>query len=241
MSTGKEKRRTGIAAKLLTSTLLAMTLVAIVVAGTHPRGSVITDNENSRMCVNTLDPVAGLSHEQQKDVTNEAVPPQPPAPSQAVNLPQPMNPPQSRPRQIRRNQRRHLHPRMSPHRRTAHAPTQPANPPQPPAKVQPAAPPAKPATIQEKSEKPGKQEIRKGGLIEAPRPIYPQEAKDKKVEGQVTVSIVIGEEGTVSSARPTSGPDLLQGAAKEAALKARFHPTIVNGKPAKVAGSMTYN
>ena len=78
-------------------------------------------------------------------------------------------------------------------------------------------------------------------MIEAPKPIYPQEARDKKVEGQVTVSIVIGEEGTVISARPTSGPELLQGAAKDAALKARFHPTMVNGKPAKVAGAMTYN
>ena len=46
MTTGKEKRRVGIAAKLLTSGLLAVTLVAIVVAGTHPRGSVTTDNEN---------------------------------------------------------------------------------------------------------------------------------------------------------------------------------------------------
>jgi periplasmic protein TonB len=78
-------------------------------------------------------------------------------------------------------------------------------------------------------------------LIEAPKPVYPPEAKEKKVEGLVTVSIVIGEEGTVISARPTSGPELLQGAAKDAALKARFHPTIVNGKPAKVSGAMTYS
>ena len=238
MTTGKETRRAGIAAKLLTSALLAVTLVAIVVAGTHPRVSVTNDNETRQDVVSTLDPVAGLSQEQQKDVTNQTVPPQPPAPPQEVNPPQPAAP--ANPSQ----------PATPPTPQNVASPqndlppAQPANPPQPPAGVQPAAPPAKPATTpQEKSQKPAKEEqdVKKGGLIEAPRPIYPPEAREKKVEGQVTVSIVIGEEGTVISARPTSGPELLQGAAKDAALKARFHPTVVNGKPAKVAGAMTYN
>jgi protein TonB len=56
----------------------------------------------------------------------------------------------------------------------------------------------------------------------------------------VSVEIVIGEDGNVISARPVSGPELLQGAAKDAALKARFEPTLVDGKPAKVSGTMTY-
>ena len=176
------------------------------------------------MCVNTLDPVAGLSHEQQKDVPDQTVPPQPPAPPQAVNLPQPVNPPQS----------------------AAPAnPPQPATPPSPQNVASPqnsarSRPTGKSAATsrrgsagcasgktrgnQEKSEKPGKQEIQKGGLIEAPRPIYPQEAKEKKVEGQVTVSIVIGEEGTVISARPTSGPDLLQGRLKRPPSRPAFIP-----------------
>ena len=237
MTTGKEKRRAGIAAKLLTSALLAVTLVAIVVAGTHPRGGTTSDNENPQDVVNTLDPVAAPSHEQQQGVTNQTVPPQPPAPPQPANLPQvvaPASPPQAATPPSTQSV-------ASPQNDAP--PAQPANPPQPPAEVQPAAPPAKPAKLQEKSEKPAneKQDVKKGGLIEAPRPIYPPEAKEKKVEGQVTVSIVIGEEGTVISARPTSGPELLQGAAKDAALKARFHPTVVNGKAAKVAGAMTYN
>lgn len=84
-------------------------------------------------------------------------------------------------------------------------------------------------------------EIVKGELIEAPQPIYPDEAKEQKVEGTVTVGIVIDEEGKVVSAKVVSGHQLLHDASKDAAFKARFKPTIVDGKPAKVSGAMTYN
>jgi TonB family protein len=69
----------------------------------------------------------------------------------------------------------------------------------------------------------------------------PRCGKEKKVEGRVTVDIVIGEDGNVVSATPASGPDPLHGAARDAAFKARFRPTMVNGKPAKVSGKMSYN
>ena len=81
----------------------------------------------------------------------------------------------------------------------------------------------------------------KGKLIEAPRPEYPQEARDKKIEGNVSVRIVIGEEGKVISARATSGPEILHEASVAAAKKARFEPSTVNGKPVKVVGTMTYD
>lgn len=108
------------------------------------------------------------------------------------------------------------------------------------------------ANIQEKSssqtkkeekteKKEEKGEVVEGELIEAPPPVYPEEAKKQKIEGKVTVDIVIGEEGKVISARPTSGPDLLQDAAKDAAYKARFKPTTVKGEPVKVAGALSYN
>ncbi len=243
METGKEKRRVSITAKVLTSGLLGLTLVAIVFAGTHPRSSVTADSKNRQDVVNRLDPVAGLSQGQQKDVTDQTLPPQPPAPPQPVNPSQPVAPSQSAapatPAQPP------VPPALENSASPANgaAPIQLVNPPQPNSAAQPPAPPAKPEGVQEKSEKPSneKQEVKKGGLIEAPKPIYPPEAKEKKVEGLVTVSIVIGEEGTVISAKPTSGPELLQGAARDAALKARFHPTVVNGKPAKVSGAMTYN
>ena len=255
MATGKEKRRAGLAAKLLTTALLGVMLVAIVVAGTHPRGSVISDNQNDQDVVNTHDPVASLSQERHKDVQDPPLPPRTPAQPQLVNPSQsaaPASPSQPAAPASPSQPAAPSNPSQLPQppapenvaapTNTA-APAQPLNPPQASVPDQLPAPPASPAGVQEKPEKSGKekQDLKKGGLIEAPRPIYPPEAKEKKVEGLVTVSIVIGEEGTVISARPTSGPELLQGAAKDAALKARFHPTVVNGKPAKVSGAMTYN
>ena len=233
METGKEKRRVSIAAKVLTSGLLGLTLVAIVFAGTRPRSSATTV-KNGQEAISNLDSVASVPQVPQKEVQDQTAPPLPPQPVNPTQPAAPANPSQPPLPPALENS---AAPQNDP------APVQPANPAQPSSPAQPPAPPAKPASIQEKSEKPGKekQEIKKGGLIEAPKPIYPPEAREKKVEGEVTVSIVIGEEGTVISARPTSGPELLQGAAKDAALKARFHPTVVNGKPAKVSGAMTYN
>lgn len=230
METGKEKRRISIPAKVLTSDLLGLTLVAIVFAGTHPQNSATTKRDR-QVGVNNLNPVASVPQVQQKEVQDHTAPPLPPLPPQPAapaNSSQPPLPPT---------------PMNAAAPQNNVAPTQPASPPQPPGPDQPPASPATPASMQEKADKPSnkKQDVKKGGLIEAPRPIYPPEAREKKVEGQVTVSIVIGEEGTVISARPTSGPELLQGAAKDAALKARFHPTVVNGKPAKVSGAMTYD
>ncbi|HKP46328.1 MAG TPA: TonB family protein, partial [Pyrinomonadaceae bacterium] len=62
-----------------------------------------------------------------------------------------------------------------------------------------------------------------------------------KIEGLVTVAIVIGEDGNVISAKAKSGPDALRPAAEDAARKARFRPTTVDDKPAKVSGVLSYN
>ena len=112
----------------------------------------------------------------------------------------------------------------------------------------PVAPP--PAEKQEKSSSKSKEEssdqkskgkVEKGALIEAPPPVYPEEAKKQKVEGTVSVTITIGEDGNVIFAKAKSGPEPLYGASEEAAYKARFKPTTKDGKPVKVAGTMSYN
>ena len=98
--------------------------------------------------------------------------------------------------------------------------------------------------MQEKTKQKAEQknkEVVKGELIEAPRPVYPAEARKQRIEGTVTVTIVIDEDGKVVSARAKSGPEPLHAASVEAAYKARFKPTTVDGKPVKVAGAMTYN
>ena len=77
--------------------------------------------------------------------------------------------------------------------------------------------------------------------IDKPAPPYPQIAKVAGIQGPVAVQIVVDEQGRVVSAKATSGNPLLQPAAIQAAFRARFTPTILNGQPVKVTGSITYN
>jgi TonB family protein len=233
MTMGTEKRSVGIVAKLLTSAALGIALVAIVVGGTQPRNnnsvSVIDKSERADLSSNQAT-ISRLSQEQSKVPQDQVNPPPPAAPAQPESPAQPANPAQpAAPANTSQPATDNIPP-----------PPQPANPSQPTAPAAPTAPIGNPAPPPEKPAKPQDKSAKKGKLIEAPRPIYPEEAKAKKVEGQVSVEIVIGEDGNVISARPVSGPELLQGAAKDAALKARFEPTVVDGKPAKVSGTMTY-
>ena len=77
--------------------------------------------------------------------------------------------------------------------------------------------------------------------INLPQPQYPQMAKLTHIQGAVTVQILVDEQGRVVSAQTVSGHPLLLLAAKEAALRARFTPTILSGTPVKVQGVITYN
>lgn len=82
--------------------------------------------------------------------------------------------------------------------------------------------------------------LKKGELIEAPQPVYPEEAKKEKIEGVVSVVITIGDEGNVIYAKAKSGPEPLHSASEAAAWKARFKPSFIDGKPVKVSGVMSY-
>jgi protein TonB len=74
-----------------------------------------------------------------------------------------------------------------------------------------------------------------------PRPPYPPMAKIAKVQGKVSVQVLIDETGNVVSANVVSGPALLVVEAKRAALQAKFSPTLLNGQAVKVSGVITYN
>lgn len=77
--------------------------------------------------------------------------------------------------------------------------------------------------------------------ISIPKPAYPPMARQIRVEGPVAVQIVVDEQGKVISAQAVSGHPILVHAAKEAALQARFTPTVLNGQPVKIQGVITYN
>lgn len=70
--------------------------------------------------------------------------------------------------------------------------------------------------------------------------VYPPLALTASVFGAVFVEVTIDEGGNVISARALAGHALLKDAAVEAARSWTFKPTIVQGKPAKVAGSLKF-
>ena len=77
--------------------------------------------------------------------------------------------------------------------------------------------------------------------ISLPQPPYPMMAKQIHLQGPVSIQILVSEEGKVISAQVVSGHPILSTAAKEAALRARFTPTILNGQAVKIQGVITYN
>jgi TonB family protein len=80
-----------------------------------------------------------------------------------------------------------------------------------------------------------------GKAIKKPAPFYTQIAKRSYVMGTVVVKIAVDETGRVVAAQALSGHPLLAGPAVEASRQARFTPTLVNGKPIRVIGTITYN
>jgi TonB family protein len=85
-----------------------------------------------------------------------------------------------------------------------------------------------------------------GGILNSratdlPKANYPAEAKKAHVSGQVQVQVLVDETGKVVSAEAVFGPESLRAAAVEAAKRARFKPTVVDGVAVKVSGIITYD
>lgn len=98
----------------------------------------------------------------------------------------------------------------------------------------------------EKKEEDSKKVVRGGGVTNGkafilPQPIYPQHARAAKASGTVVVQVMIDENGNVTKAIALCGHPSLMNAAVSAAKKAKFTPTLFNGNPVKVTGTINYN
>lgn len=77
-------------------------------------------------------------------------------------------------------------------------------------------------------------------MLFMPKPLYPQRARERGIEGKVTVKVLVTPEGTVERAEvvKSSGYELLDQNAQESALEARFKPALKAGVPAPAEKTM---
>jgi TonB family protein len=102
-------------------------------------------------------------------------------------------------------------------------------------------PPPAPITVKPPSTQKVSQGVLIAKAISLPQPPYPSLAKQIRIQGPVTIQILVDEEGRVVSAQAITGHPTLLAAAKEAAMRARFTPTKLSGQAVKVQGLITYN
>ena len=72
-------------------------------------------------------------------------------------------------------------------------------------------------------------------------PVYPPAAKSTRTTGIVKVEFTVDEKGEVTDVQKTSGPPMLQAAAKDAIRKWKFKPFVRDGQPVKATGFVSFN
>jgi TonB family protein len=77
--------------------------------------------------------------------------------------------------------------------------------------------------------------------IKIQRATYPEEAREKQLQGQVWVKLSVSESGDVAGVEVISGDPVLAGAAVDAAKKWKFKPFIKNGKPIAVTTKIPFD
>ena len=89
--------------------------------------------------------------------------------------------------------------------------------------------------------------VRVGGNIKEPKklrnvpPLYPEVAKQARVQGVVVLEATIDRSGRVDNVRVLRGIPLLNEAAVEAVKKWVYSPTMLNGEPVPVIMTVTVN
>lgn len=98
-----------------------------------------------------------------------------------------------------------------------------------------------PAPPARRSHVPTSEGVLNGKAMSLPAPVFPDAARRMSISGIVEVDVVIDENGKVVSAKAVSGPGALRDSAVQAALRAKFTPTKLSGRPVKVSGKIIYN
>lgn len=117
---------------------------------------------------------------------------------------------------------------------------------QPTSEAEPPPPPKPEPTVTEPKPEPKPSLVRRsegvlrGSAVTQVKPEYPALARQTNISGDVQIDILIGEDGSVTSAKVLGGHPILQQAALKAAKQWKFNPTLLNGSPVKVQGVLTF-
>jgi protein TonB len=93
--------------------------------------------------------------------------------------------------------------------------------------------PQEPARVGGKS-----QEVRR---ISSPPPVFPAFAKEQHVSGAVALEATVDKQGAVTQVNALRGHPYLVRAAKDAVLKWRYQPAMLNGQPIEAKVTITIN
>jgi TonB family protein len=78
-------------------------------------------------------------------------------------------------------------------------------------------------------------------LISQPKPVYPVEAKQARIQGKVSLLATIAKDGTVANLVVISGDPLLVPSALDAVRQWVYQPTLLNGNPVEVETQIDVN
>jgi TonB family protein len=76
--------------------------------------------------------------------------------------------------------------------------------------------------------------VAKANLIKRVDPVYPDEARAARMEGDVLLHVVLATDGTIKEVNLVKGDPILAKPALEAVKQWRYKPTLLNGKPVEV-------
>jgi protein TonB len=83
--------------------------------------------------------------------------------------------------------------------------------------------------------------LERGALISSVPPLYPAEAKEKRIQGVVTLQALISKTGEVTNISFVRGPFLLYPSARRAVMQWRYRPYRLKGEAVEVDTQIDVN
>jgi periplasmic protein TonB len=83
--------------------------------------------------------------------------------------------------------------------------------------------------------------VSEANLIRKIQPVYPSIARAARIQGTVEFTAMISKEGDIANLQLVRGHPLLVNAAREAVLRWKYRPTLLNGRPVEVITIIVVN